>query len=373
MSWQADFFSRTFDFRFEARTSRGAMTQKKSWFLRVWDSREPDRIGVGECSLLPGLSPEDPLFIEDQLAATTSTFNALPGDLEDRSLRELAALLATTFSIRQQPALQCAWETAFLDWRLGGKRQVFDNSFVRGKPIPINGLIWMADEDTMLREIDQKIQAGFTTLKLKVGSLRFEQECNILRYIRDTYSSRQLTLRLDANGAFRSADVRAKLEALARFGIHSIEQPLPAGSPEWRDVCRQSPIPIALDEELIGIVEQSEMEHVLEHIQPHFIILKPSLHGGLSGCAAWIALARERGIDFWLTSALESNVGLNAIAQFAAEYNPGLPQGLGTGNLFHNNFDSPLVVEAGQLRYDPSLPWGLIAPAAPGVRQLPNL
>lgn len=363
MSWQADFFSRTFDFRFEARTSRGAMTQKKSWFLRLWDDREPGRVGVGECSLLAGLSPENPDTLESQLAALLPALRAMPAEVGVLPFAELMKFAAANLPTGNSPALLFAFETALLDWQQGGKRQLFPNSFVRGKPIPINGLIWMADEAAMLREIDQKIEAGFTTLKLKVGSLRFGQECNLLRYIREAYSSHQITLRLDANGAFRKEDVLTKLEALGRFGIHSIEQPLPAGSPDWHDLCRQSPVPIALDEELIGLVGQSEMNRILERIQPHFMILKPSLHGGLGGCHAWISAAHERGIGYWTTSALESNVGLNAIAQFAAAYTPDLPQGLGTGSLFHNNFESPLVVDSGHLRYDLSLSWSPLAPA----------
>ncbi len=361
MSWQADFFSRTFDFRFEARTSRGRMTQKKSWFLRLWDDREPERVGVGECSLLSGLSPENPENIESQLAALANALRAMPAEAALFPFGELRNFAEKRLAIGNSPALLFAFETALLDWQLGGKRHIFPNAFVQGEAIPINGLIWMGGLDAMLQQIEIKIRDGFTTIKMKVGGLDFEKECDILQYVRRKYFRDQITLRLDANGAFKKGDARYKLNQLARFEIHSIEQPVPVGSPEWKDLCRQSPIPIALDEELIGVADRHHKEELLDRIQPQYIILKPSLHGGLSGCAEWIDVAKARGIDFWMTSALESNIGLNAIAQFTAGYAPTLPQGLGTGGLYHNNWESPLVVDAGQIRYDATLPWSPIA------------
>jgi o-succinylbenzoate synthase len=360
MSWQADFFSRTFDFRFEARTSRGRMTQKKSWFLRLWDDREPERIGVGECSLLLGLSPENPENIESQLVALTDALRAMPAEAALLPFGELRNFAEQWLAIGNSPALLFAFETALLDWQQGGNRHLFANSFVQGQPIPINGLIWMGGLDAMLQQIEIKIRDGFTTIKMKVGGLDFEKECDILQYVRRKYFRDQITLRLDANGAFKKGDARYKLNQLARFEIHSIEQPVPVGSPEWKDLCKQSPIPIALDEELIGVAGRHHKEQLLDRIQPQYIILKPSLHGGLSGCAEWIDVAKARGIDFWMTSALESNIGLNAIAQFTAGYAPHLPQGLGTGSLYHNNWPSPLEVAAGQIRYNAAQPWGEI-------------
>lgn len=361
MSWQADFFSRTFDFRFEARTSRGRMTQKKSWFLRLWDDREPDRVGVGECSLLSGLSPENTENIESQLMALTDALRAMPADAVLLPFGQLKNFAQERLAIGNSPAVLFALETALLDWQQGGKRQIFDNMFVTGEPIPINGLIWMGGLDAMLQQIEIKIRDGFTTIKMKVGGLDFEKECDILQYVRRKYFRDQITLRLDANGAFKKGDALYKLNQLARFDIHSIEQPVPVGSPEWKDLCRQSPIPIALDEELIGVEGRQRKQELLDRIKPQYIILKPSLHGGLSGCAEWIDVAKQRGIDFWMTSALESNIGLNAIAQFAAEHRSALPQGLGTGGLYHNNWDSPLVIDSGRLRYDAVQPWSRIS------------
>jgi o-succinylbenzoate synthase len=357
MSMQADFFARTFDFRFEARTSRGKMTQKKSWFLRVWDERDPTCVGVGECSLLGGLSPEKPEEIESELAKATSIVSTLTPAHLRVAFPDLNHVLEKHFSVANSPARRFALETAILDWQHGGKRQIFANSFIEGQPIPINGLIWMGGLDAMLQQIELKIRDGFTTIKMKVGGLDFEKECDILQYVRRKYFRDQITIRLDANGAFKKDDALYKLNQLARFEIHSIEQPVPVGSPQWKDLCRLSPIPIALDEELIGVVGRSAKQELLARIQPQFIILKPSLHGGLAGCAEWIEMANAAGIGYWMTSALESNVGLNAIAQFTAGYNPTLPQGLGTGSLYHNNWQSPLEVSAGYLRYDPTKSW----------------
>jgi o-succinylbenzoate synthase len=229
-----------------------------------------------------------------------------------------------------------------------------------GHPIPINGLIWMGGLDFMLQQIEIKIRDGFTCLKLKVGGHDFEKECDVLQYIRRKYFRSNITIRLDANGAFKKDEALFKLQELARFDIHSIEQPIKAGLAEMAELCRQSPIPIALDEELIGVYNSAAKLDLLTRIKPQFIILKPTLHGGLYGCAEWIRVAEQLGIDWWITSALESNIGLNATAQFTAQYPVKIPQGLGTGMIYTNNIESPLTVQKEYLSYENSFSWGSI-------------
>jgi L-alanine-DL-glutamate epimerase-like enolase superfamily enzyme len=241
--------------------------------------------------------------------------------------------------------------------------ELFPSEFSRGKDhISINGLIWMGDEQFMKEQISEKLQAGFTTLKMKIGAIDFRTELDILQSIRKDYSPSQLELRVDANGAFTEKDAMSKLRQLATFEIHSIEQPVKAG--QWElmtDLCKVSPIPIALDEELIGVLYKEEKRAMLKKIQPQFIILKPSLIGGFQGSKDWIEIAEDLGIGWWITSALESNIGLNAIAQFCYTLNNDMPQGLGTGSLFDNNIDSPLFVSKGALHYDPKQKWGDLA------------
>lgn len=218
----------------------------------------------------------------------------------------------------------------------------------------------MSGMDMMLQQIEIKIQEGFDCLKLKVGGLDFEKECDILQYIRRKYFKMNITLRLDANGAFKEEEVMYKLHELAKFDIHSIEQPIKPGNELMVDLCKSAPIPIALDEELIGVIEEEARLNLLDKIKPQFIILKPSLHGGLSGCRQWIEIAEKMNVGWWMTSALESNIGLNAIAQFTSEYQNTLPHGLGTGKIYDNNIDSPLLVKKGNLSYTDPDEWGLI-------------
>jgi o-succinylbenzoate synthase len=362
MPWHGDFFRRTLSFNFVARTSRGRMTQKDSWFLRVWQPDRPECRGVGECSLLPGLSPEKADEIESVLAQVLARLPTLPEDVASLPLNDLGECVVRHFEAARLPAVRFAIETALLDWAGGGRQALFANSFVQGEPIPINGLIWMGGLDFMLQQIELKIREGFTTLKLKVGGLDFERECDILQYIRSKYFRDRITIRLDANGAFKGEDALYKLNQLAKFDVHSIEQPLPVGSPLWPAVCRESPIPVALDEELIGVEDAEARRQLLDTLKPRYIILKPSLHGGLSGSAAWIELARSMGVGYWMTSALESNVGLNAIAQFTATRPVEVPQGLGTGALYQNNWASPLEVRAGHLHYNVDGAWEPLIP-----------
>lgn len=240
-----------------------------------------------------------------------------------------------------------------LDLFNGGKGIIFPHLFTQGKAsIPVNGLIWMGEEEFMLRQIDEKLAQGFTCIKLKIGALDFDKECNILSYIRKQYSEQQITLRVDANGAFLANETLGKLKTLATFGIHSIEQPIKQGQRlAMAQLCKQTPIPVALDEELIGVHIYEEKEKLLKQIRPQFIILKPSLLGGFTHCREWINLADKLNIGWWITSALESNVGLIAISQFTATLNNSLPQGLGTGQLYSNNTDSPLFIKKGFMYY----------------------
>ena len=238
-----------------------------------------------------------------------------------------------------------------MDMKNGGKRIYFDNDFTTGKrQLPINGLVWMGDKNFMREQIEQKLEEGFTTIKMKIGAIDFETEIKLLESIRNRYDKDQITLRVDANGAFSPEEAMQKLTELAQLDIHSIEQPIKQG--QWskmRELCAQTPLDIALDEELIGVNERTKKIELLDTIKPQYIILKPSLHGGISGTQEWIELAEERNIPWWITSALESNIGLDAICQLTAEYQNGLPQGLGTGSLYTNNLTSNLVVSDGYI------------------------
>jgi len=363
MSLKASLHKRVFEFSFNARTSRGAMKEKTSWFIKVWDDANSDSVGVGECGPLPGLNPEHGPEFENQLETIIATINlksvSFPSLLNLPDLHHFIKSLIGEDCANQNSSLVFALETALLDCLHGGKKLIFENQFVAGQPLPINGLIWMGGLDFMLQQIEIKIRDGFTCLKLKVGSHDFEKECDVLQYIRRKYFRDKITIRLDANGAFKKEEALYKLKELARFDIHSIEQPIKPGLDEMETLCRQSPIPIALDEELIGIHERSTKEQLLARINPHYIILKPTLHGGLHSCAEWIQVAEQLGIGWWITSALESNIGLNAIAQFTAQYPITIPQGLGTGMIYTNNIDSPLLVEKDNLLYKGPF-WGQI-------------
>lgn len=348
----ASFHKRTFAFKFKARTSRGAMPDKQSWFIKIWEENDPSVFGIGECGPLPGLSI-DPLDKMDEALKTVCN--------KIESL-EIAAIQVSDLVPKGFPSIAFGLEMALLDLQSGGKRMLFDNSFVRGESLPINGLIWMGGMDFMLSQINQKIAQGFQCIKLKVGGLDFERECDLLDYIRNKYYDKDITIRLDANGAFKPDEALKKLEILTKYRIHSIEQPIKQGLPEMEMICKESPIPIALDEELIGIYDREEKEALLKRIQPHYIILKPTLHGGFKGCEEWIALATSMNIGWWITSALESNIGLNAICQFTANYKVTLPQGLGTGALYENNFSSPLEIDTGKILYNRDRQWKIEMP-----------
>jgi o-succinylbenzoate synthase len=350
MPLKGSFFSRTFTFRFEARTSRGRMKDRRSWFVKLSDTAVREVAGWGECAPLPGLSIDDVPEFEHILSVSLNKLSGLRAPFPDAVTDLVRSIVPVGF-----PSVAFGLETALLDLAHGGRRIVFENSFVDGKPIPINGLIWMGDENNMMEQIEARIEKGFTCIKLKVGGLDFEAECDILRSVRDKFDNKKITLRLDANGAFEPGEALRKLERLSEFSIHSIEQPLKAGASELNEICRLSPIPVALDEELIG--HEHTKAALLEKIRPSFIVLKPTLHGGLAHCSEWIAEAERIKTGWWITSALESNIGLNAISQFTAEYDPLIPQGLGTGSIYQDNIASPLKVAQGQLFSDPNGCW----------------
>lgn len=357
MPLRASFFKKTFHFRFDARTSRGTMRERHSWFIKIWDENTLDSFGIGECGPLPGLSLE--IETEEVVKRVVDKINE--GQLKPtltNDLKSIFKLIAESFdSLENYPSVIFALETALLDLSNGGNRLLFKNNFIKGVPVPINGLIWMGGLDFMLQQIEIKIQDGFRCIKLKVGGIDFEKECDILQYIRRKYFKLDIVIRLDANGALKSDDALYKLKELSKFGIHSIEQPIKPRSEFLPELCRTSPIPVALDEELIGISSKQSKEQLLDHCKAPYIILKPTLHGGLQSCAEWIEIAHARDIGWWLTSALESNVGLNAIAQFASNYTLDKPQGLGTGELYEDNFEAPLKVNKGLLIHNPRQEW----------------
>ena len=333
MSYKLSFEKKTFVFKHPSGTSRGVLTEKHAWFLTVWKEGNPTIKGVGECSIIPGLSPEFESF--ESYEEKLTHFCQHP-ESED---------------ISEWPSILFGWESALLDLKFGGKRLYFNNAFARGESsLPINGLIWMGKEAFMQQQIEDKIAAGFTTIKMKIGAIDFDAELKLLQSIRDRYSKEEITLRVDANGAFSVEEALEKLTRLAQLDIHSIEQPIRQGNWEaMYNLCRKTPVPIALDEELIGVNDLQQKEALLDTIAPQFIILKPSLHGGISGTQEWIELAEKRNIDWWMTSALESNIGLEVICQLAGNYNNPLPQGLGTGSLYVENIPSDLAVERGRI------------------------
>lgn len=355
MSLKADFLPYTLHFRFEAGTSRGTLTKKKSYIIRLSDDENPAVIGYGECGPLVGLSYDDRPDFEECLIKYCQEFNELDLQLFSWNL----PIVLNQIISPQFPSILFGFETAMLDFLGGGQRIVRASDFTTGqRALPINGLIWMGSPAFMRQQIEEKLAAGYTTLKLKIGSLDFEQECDLLAMIRDRFTASQITLRVDANGAFKPEEAMTKLERLATYDLHSIEQPIRAGQPDLlADLCRHTPIPIALDEELIGQMEYVHKFRLLKKIQPQFIILKPTLLGGLHHCDEWIELAGRLNIGWWITSALESNIGLNAIAQYTAQFRHLLPQGLGTGQLYDNNIGSPLFTSHGFLHYDPAQSW----------------
>ncbi|WP_233401742.1 o-succinylbenzoate synthase [Segatella copri] len=370
--YKIEISERTLHFKQPAGTSRGVYTTRHSYYLTLISDEMPGVEGVGECATLPDLScdakPEYEMTLR-QVCQMVEQMGRIPYDM-----------------IRAYPSITFGLETAFASFfdeakkKLGamnlseGKTSVeilkeagvsvpmgmenlvnlFDSPFGRGEEgITINGLVWMGTYEEMLARLEEKLQAGFHCVKLKIGAIDFFKELDLIKRIRDVYTKEQVELRVDANGGFLPENAMSQLEALAKYDIHSIEQPIKQHQwPKMAQLCRETPLPIALDEELIGVNVRSMKEALLDTIRPQYIILKPSLHGGIYGCNEWIELAKQRGIGSWITSALESNIGLNAIAHYAAKvYGPNveMPQGLGTGQLFTDNIPMPLEIRGDKL------------------------
>jgi len=337
----ARYITLDFNFKFPAGTSRGVLLHKPSSFLIL----EKDGLtGIGECSTIPGLSID-------------------PMDSFDSKLVDLCRLLNNgqepdSIDLEEYPSIAFGLETALLDLAAKGSECLFPSAFTEGNAgIPINGLVWMGDKVFMQKQIKEKIEAGYQCIKLKIGANDFNTELEILTAIRQQFSSEDIEIRLDANGAFHPQEALEKLNKLSVFGIHSIEQPIRQQQFDaMADICARSPIPIVLDEELIG-VKSWNIDALLQKIKPAYIILKPSLLGGFKPSEEWIRLAEKYNIGWWITSALEANIGLNAIAQWTATLGSPLPQGLGTGQLYHNNIPSPLEIENAKLYYRKENKW----------------
>ncbi|MDE6342137.1 MAG: o-succinylbenzoate synthase [Muribaculaceae bacterium] len=324
-------------FRRPAGTSRGVLTEKPTFIIKIYDEADPSRFGIGECSVFPGLSPE------------------ADGNYGYKLIELLANVaLGKETDLSGHSSILFGFEQALRDYAGGGRHIYFPSEFTEGKQtIEINGLIWMGDFDEMIARIDEKVAQGFGCVKLKIGAIDWKKEVEMIEYIRRKYSEKDLTIRVDANGAFTMDNALPRLKRLADLGVHSIEQPIPAGYPDLMAfICSVSPLPIALDESLIGVSGSEAKKKLLGEVKPAYIILKPSLCGGFSGAEEWIEIAGDMGIGWWVTSALESNIGLSALAQWTATLNTTMPQGLGTGALFTNNFPTPLRLNSDRLGYD---------------------
>lgn len=332
------------NFKRPSGTSRGVMTEKETWFIIL---EKDGKRGIGECGLLRGLSIDDRPDYEEKLQWACENIHLG----EQRLWEELIEF----------PSIQFGLETAFRSLEAETPYLLFPSAFTKGEEdIAINGLVWMGEETYMKQQIDEKLAQGFNCIKLKIGAIDFEKELGLLRFIRSNFSTEEIEIRVDANGAFTANEALDKLNQLSLFQLHSIEQPIKQHQQEaMAGLCKNTPLPIALDEELIGVFPFSDKEALLQKIQPQYIILKPSLVGGFRGSKEWISLAEKYNIGWWVTSALESNIGLNAIAQWTFLQNNPMPQGLGTGALYTNNFDSPLVVKDGKLCYDVHSDWAV--------------
>ena len=346
---KADYKKYILHFKQPAGTSRGVYTQRTSWFLFVYDSGNPAQIGIGECAPLPGLSPE-------LNAGFTEKLDDICKNIE--RYRDLKSTDLAEFS-----SIKTGLETAFLDYQNKGTKIFYRNAFTEGKRgIKINGLIWMGSPEFLDEQIRGKLHDGYACIKMKVGAIDFEAELALIKKIREGYGAQDVGIRVDANGAFHPAEALDKLKALAALDVHSIEQPVKSGQRDFlARLCADSPLPIALDEELIGIHSLRKKHELIDDIRPQYLVLKPSLHDGFGGCREWIELAEESKTGWWITSALESNIGLNAIAQWTSTLENKQHHGLGTGQLFTNNFDSPLYLENTELKYDVKKAWELSA------------
>jgi o-succinylbenzoate synthase len=330
------------NFKRPSGTSRGILTEKETWFIVL---EKDGKKGIGECGILRGLSIDDRPDYEAKLQWTCAHIH-----LGENQLWE---------ALIEFPSIQFGVEMAFQSLRSESPFLLLPSDFTNGeKSIPINGLVWMGSTSFMKQQIEEKLAEGFRCVKLKIGAIDFDTELQLLGYIRQHFTPEQIEIRVDANGAFDVSLALDKLTQLSEFKLHSIEQPIPKNNTDnMAELCKTTPIPIALDEELIGVFSLEEKEALLQKIKPQYIILKPSFIGGFRGSKEWISLAEKYKIGWWITSALESNIGLNAIAQWTFLQHNLMPQGLGTGALYTNNFDCPLVVSEGQLWYEKKCDW----------------
>jgi o-succinylbenzoate synthase len=339
---KATYHKHILNFKRPSGTSRGVLTTKETWYIII---EKEGKKGIGECGILRGLSIDDRPDYEEKL-------QWLCAHIED----DINSLFT---ELKEFPSILFGLEMALQSLDSKDPFVLFPSHFTDGKAgIPINGLIWMGEKSFMKEQIKEKIQQGFSCIKLKIGAIDFDAEMELLRYIRKEFSAKEIELRVDANGAFQPEDALEKLKRLSDLSLHSIEQPIRQGQcKEMAKLCKETPLPIALDEELIGVFNTSDKENLIEEIKPQYIILKPSLIGGFQGTEEWVNLAEKNQIGWWITSALESNIGLNAIAQFTYLQSNHMPQGLGTGSLFTNNIESPLQVKGENLNYNPQLTW----------------
>lgn len=332
-------------FKNPAGTSRGILHDKDSWFIFLHDDENPKVVGTGECSVIPNLSIDAVPGIEVTVKRFCEQINS--------------GVQIEKLNLENWPALRFAFETALIDFKNKGGKVLFPSKFTNGNDsIKINGLIWMGNIESMMDQLKEKIVKGFRCIKIKIGAINFEEELSLLKEIRNNFSKEDVIIRLDANGAFQLDQALFKLEELSQYDIHSIEQPIRQGNHgAMALLCRNTPIPIALDEELIGITSFEEKKGLLETIKPQFIILKPSLVGGFQSSEEWIGIAEKLNIGWWITSALESNIGLNAIAQWTYYLNNKIYHGLGTGQIYTNNISSPLYLQGENLFFEPEKEW----------------
>lgn len=332
------------NFKRPSGTSRGVMTEKETWFLILKDN---DKIGIGECGILRTLSVDDRPDYEEKLQWVCQSIHLGKDQLWE--------------ALKEFPSIQFGVEMAFLSLQSKTPFELFSSEFTTGqKNMLINGLVWMGEEQFMKTQIEEKLVQGFSCIKLKIGAIDFDKELGLLRFIRQNFDAKTIEIRVDANGAFNSKEALNKLNQLSGFELHSIEQPIRKNNTDkMAELCKITPFPIALDEELIGVFGTVKKRKLLKEIQPQYIILKPSLVGGFKGTLEWISIAESLNIGWWITSALESNIGLNAITQFTFTLNNPLPQGLGTGGLYTNNFDCPLEIEKGHIQFNPHKHWDI--------------
>lgn len=330
------------NFKVPSGTSRGVLKTKETWYIII---ENEGKRGIGECGILRGLSADDRPDYEAQLQHTCNNIE-----------KGLDVLYTENVEF---PSIQIGLEIVFKSLEANSTFELFPSNFTKGNAtIPINGLIWMGDKAFMNQQIKQKIANGFDCIKMKIGAIDFQTELEVLKGIRQNFSESDIEIRVDANGAFSIDSALEKLKRLSDFKLHSIEQPIkPNQWEEMAKICEKTPLPIALDEELIGVFNDDRKQQLLNTINPQYIILKPSFIGGFKGSDTWITLAEKQNIGWWITSALESNVGLNGIAQYTYLKEVTMPQGLGTGSLFTNNISSPLIVKNGTLQYDRNLNW----------------